>query len=88
MRWWRSRRAAYSKKSGSGATSGRGHTQRRSTSLCSIHSQDIAMNAVKRAHLYREIRQRIGQRPDRRVQRHWRSILHVARRSAQPPASA
>ncbi len=50
-------------------------------------SGHISMEAVKREHLYQEIRRRIGQRPDRRVRRHWYAILHVARRSARAPVS-
>jgi len=49
--------------------------------LLDTFSGHIAMEAERREHLYREIRQRIGQRPDRRVKRHWYAILHVARRS-------
>lgn len=51
--------------------------------LLNTFSGHIAMDASKREHLYREIRRRIGQRPDRRVRRHWYAILHVARRSAK-----
>jgi SAM-dependent methyltransferase len=49
--------------------------------LLNTFSGHIAMEAAKREHLYREIRERIGRRPDRRVRRHWYSILHVARRT-------
>jgi SAM-dependent methyltransferase len=56
--------------------------------LLNTFSGHIAMDAAKREHLYREIRQRIGQRPDRRVRRHWYAILHVARRTPQAPAPA
>jgi hypothetical protein len=45
------------------------------------------MEAVKREHLYREIRQRIARRPDPRVRRHWYAILHAARRAAKAPAA-
>lgn len=48
--------------------------------LLNTFSGHIAMDAAKREHLYREIRRRIGQRPDGRVRRHWAAILHVARR--------
>jgi len=48
--------------------------------LLSTFSGHITMQAAKREHLYREIRERIGRRPDPRVRRHWHSILHVARR--------
>lgn len=48
--------------------------------LLSTFSGHIAMDAGKREHLYREIRQQIARRPDGRVRRHWATILHVARR--------
>lgn len=64
----------------------RSYTAEDYIALLNTFSGHIAMDAAKRVHLYREIRQRIGQRPDRRVRRHWCSILHVARRTAQPPA--
>jgi SAM-dependent methyltransferase len=48
--------------------------------LLNTFSGHIDMDAAKREHLYREIRRRIGQRPDPRVQRDWSAILHVARR--------
>jgi SAM-dependent methyltransferase len=47
--------------------------------LLDTFSGHITMEPAKRAHLYREIRQRIGRRPDPRVRRHWYSILQVAR---------
>ena len=47
--------------------------------LLDTFSGHITMEAAKRAHLYREIRQRIARRPDPRVRRHWLAILHVAR---------
>lgn len=50
--------------------------------LLNTFSGHIAMDASRREHLYGEIRRRIGQRPEPRVQRHWAAILHVARRSA------
>ena len=53
--------------------------------LLNTFSGHIAMDPAKREHLYREIRRRIDQRPDRRVLRHWYAILHVARRSARTP---
>jgi SAM-dependent methyltransferase len=55
--------------------------------LLNTFSGHIAMEAAKREHLYSEIRQRIGQRTDPRVRRHWYAILHVARRIAthRPP---
>jgi hypothetical protein len=43
-------------------------------------SGHLAMAPPKRQRLYREVRARIGARPDRRVRRHWHAILHVARR--------
>jgi SAM-dependent methyltransferase len=49
--------------------------------LLNTFSGHIAMEAEKRQHLYREIRERIGRRPDQRVRRHWYAILHVARRT-------
>ncbi len=53
--------------------------------LLNTFSGHISMDPAKREHLYREIRRRIGQRPDPRVRRHWYAILHVARRSTQHP---
>lgn len=49
--------------------------------LLDTFSGHITMETAKRAHLYREIRQRIGRRTDPRVRRHWYAILHVSRRS-------
>jgi hypothetical protein len=43
------------------------------------------MDPPKRAHLYREIQRRIGERPDPRMRRHWYAMLHVARAIAQAP---
>jgi SAM-dependent methyltransferase len=56
--------------------------------LLNTFSGHISMEASKRERLYGEIRQRIGQRPDPRVRRHWHAILHVARAIVQlgPPA--
>lgn len=51
--------------------------------LLDTFSGHIIMEAAKRQHLYGEIRERIAQRPDPRVQRHWYAILHIARRSTQ-----
>jgi SAM-dependent methyltransferase len=48
--------------------------------LLNTFSGHIATEPVKREHLYGGIRQRIGQRRDPRVRRHWSAILHVARR--------
>jgi SAM-dependent methyltransferase len=56
--------------------------------LLGTFSGHIAMEAAKREHLYAEIRQRIGKRPDPRVRRHWYAILHVARRTSSARASA
>lgn len=47
--------------------------------LLNTFSSHIAMPPERREHLYREIRKRINLRADRRVRRHWYSILHVAR---------
>jgi SAM-dependent methyltransferase len=44
--------------------------------LLETFSGHISMEADKRAHLYREIRAKLG---TRRVRRHWYAILHVAR---------
>jgi SAM-dependent methyltransferase len=49
--------------------------------LLATFSGHISMAPAKRAHLYREIRKRIGGCADGRVRRHWYTILHVARRS-------
>ena len=54
--------------------------------LLNTFSGHIAMEPVKWEHLYGEIRQRIGQRADPRVRRHWYAILHVARRGKETPA--
>jgi SAM-dependent methyltransferase len=51
--------------------------------LLDTFSGHISMEGPKREHLYGEIRQRIEQRPDPRVRRHWYAILHVARAIAQ-----
>jgi SAM-dependent methyltransferase len=56
-------------------------------SLLNTFSGHIAMEATKREHLYREIRRRIGRRPDPRVRRHWCAILHVALRTTPAPAT-
>jgi SAM-dependent methyltransferase len=48
--------------------------------LLNTFSGHIAMEPAKRERLYREVRQRIAQRPDPRVRRHWYAILHVAHR--------
>lgn len=48
--------------------------------LLDTFSGHITMAPDKREHLYGEIRQRIGARPDGRVRRHWLAILHVAKR--------
>jgi len=46
--------------------------------LLGTSSHPIGMEASKREQLYREIRERIGRRPDTRVRRHGYAILHVA----------
>jgi SAM-dependent methyltransferase len=46
--------------------------------LLDTFSGHIAMDPERRDRLYREIRERIDARPDRRVRRHWSAILHVA----------
>jgi SAM-dependent methyltransferase len=50
-------------------------------SLLDTFSRHIAMDPSKRAHLYREIRRRLAQRPSGLVTRHWAAILHVARKA-------
>jgi SAM-dependent methyltransferase len=55
--------------------------------LLDTFSGHISMEPSRREYLYREIRRRIGRRPDRRVRRHWYAILHVARRSARRPSA-
>lgn len=47
--------------------------------LLDTFSGHIAMRKGKREFLYREVRNRIRQRPGGKVLRHWHSILHVAR---------
>ncbi|HYY73363.1 MAG TPA: class I SAM-dependent methyltransferase [Solirubrobacterales bacterium] len=47
--------------------------------LLNTFSGHIAMDPSGRAHLYAEIRRRLGRRPHGRVRRHWYAILHVAR---------
>ena len=54
------------------------HTAEEYIALLNTFSGHIAMDADKRAHLYREIRQRISARDDGRVQRHWLATLQVA----------
>lgn len=48
--------------------------------LLDTFSGHIAMPKERREHLYREIRARLSNRPTPGVDRHWSSILHVARR--------
>jgi hypothetical protein len=48
--------------------------------LLETFSGHIAMKAVHREHLFREIRRRLAQRTGPRVRRHWGAVLHVARR--------
>jgi hypothetical protein len=64
----------------------RSYTADEYITLLDTFSGHIAMAAEKRQRLYREIRQRIDQRPDPQVRRHWCAILHVARRTAEAPA--
>ena len=47
--------------------------------LLSTFSGHIAMEPGKRDYLYRNVRERINARPDRRVRRHWLAILNLAR---------
>jgi SAM-dependent methyltransferase len=61
----------------------RSYTAEEYIALLNTFSGHIAMEAWKREHLYREIRHRIGRRPNPRVRRHWYAILHVARGIAQ-----
>jgi hypothetical protein len=46
--------------------------------LLNTFSGHIAMDPAKRDYLYKEIRRRLRQRPDRRLTRHWSSTLTVA----------
>ncbi len=56
--------------------------------LLNTFSAHISMRPDNRARLEREVRQRLEQRPDRAVRRHWGAVLHVARRRTAPsPAS-
>jgi SAM-dependent methyltransferase len=48
--------------------------------LLDTFSGHIAMEAVRRARLYAEIRRRLSLRPDGLLRRHWGAVLHVARR--------
>jgi SAM-dependent methyltransferase len=57
------------------------YTAEQYVALLNTFSGHIAMEERKRAHLYREIRERIDRREDPRVRRHWLAILHVARRA-------
>jgi hypothetical protein len=52
--------------------------------LLNSFSGHISMDPPKRAHLYREIRRRIGERPDPRMRRHWYAMLYVAVRARRP----
>jgi SAM-dependent methyltransferase len=64
------------------------YTAEEYTALLDTFSGHISMEPGKRERLYREVRRRIGQRPDPRVHRHWYAILHVARRAARATVSA
>ncbi len=48
--------------------------------LLETFSGHIAMAPEKRAHLYGAIREKLAERPDGLVRRHWVATLHVARR--------
>jgi SAM-dependent methyltransferase len=50
--------------------------------LLDTFSGHIAMDAWQRDRLYSEIRQRLGEREDGRLRRHWGAVLQVARRAA------
>lgn len=52
--------------------------------LLDTFSGHIAMETSKRDRLYSEIRERLAQRPDGRLRRHWGTVLHVARRVDSP----
>lgn len=52
--------------------------------LLETFSGHIAMEPKKREHLYRAIRERLAERPDGSVLRHWVTTLHLARRVAAP----
>lgn len=53
--------------------------------LLDTFSGHIAMKAWQRDHLYGQIRRRLRERIDGRVQRHWGAVLHVSRRVDTPP---
>jgi len=59
----------------------RHYTAEEYIALLNTFSGHIAMEAAKREHLYREIRQLIGRRRDPRARRHCCAILQVARRA-------
>ncbi len=48
--------------------------------LLNTFSGHIALEPEKREFLYRSIRERMNARPERRVRRHWLTILNVARK--------
>ena len=54
--------------------------------LLDTFSGHIAMKAWQRDRLYSEVRRRLRQRPDGRLDRHWGAVLHVARRAEGSPA--
>ena len=58
----------------------RSYTADEYIALLETFSGHITMDAARRERLYREIRERIGSRPEQRVRRHWYAILHVAGR--------
>ncbi len=63
------------------------YTAEQYIALLDTFSGHITMEPAKRAHLYREIRKRIGGRESGRIQRHWYAILHVTRRADEGPRS-
>jgi SAM-dependent methyltransferase len=52
--------------------------------LLDTFSNHIAMRQARRDKLYDAIRQRLADRPDGQLTRHWGSVLHVARRVGHP----
>jgi SAM-dependent methyltransferase len=52
--------------------------------LLDTFSGHLAMAPWQRERLYGEIRERLRARPDPVLRRHWGSVLHVARRTAEP----
>jgi SAM-dependent methyltransferase len=56
------------------------YTADQSLAFLDTYSGHRAMEPAKREQLYREIRRRLADRPDRRVTKHYLNLLHVARR--------